>query len=119
MSKQDAIKEAWGEGYDSSIDENGWKSILGAFIPGKLEVDVSDCGKRYRPKSLQGIENNDGWIRIESEEDLPKDSHALLWVYTDHGNIYNYFFYSTWFSINELEKVVAYQPITKPLKPIY
>lgn len=28
-------------------------------------------------ESLQGIENNNGWIKIESEEDLPKENVFL------------------------------------------
>lgn len=133
--KEEAIRKAYGEYWERMSPElqaialrsDGWIQMrdctkeLGVefSLSQNLSTETHFNSHKQRPKSLQGIENNNGWISIESEEDLPKDSHSLLWVYTDHGNIYNYFFYSRWFSINELEKVVAYQPIVKPKPPVY
>lgn len=133
MNKQDVIMKAYGKRYEvlkDEINENGvfvgdtdcitnkefyeWD-----FVASTTPLNVGKLVSGSRPKSLLGIETNNSWIKIESEADLPNNSSALIWVYTDKGNIYNYFFYSTWFSINELEKVTHYQPITKPLKPIY
>lgn len=142
MSKQEVIRKAYKalgvKPNFEHIDNNGWTAMFNEIgdkiTPTFSELGFSqeqsdklldsglnrDTGKlEWRPKSLKGIENNNGWIKIESEADLPKDSSALIWVYTDKGNIYNYFFYSTWFSINEIEEVTHYQRITKPLKPIY
>ena len=34
------------------------------------DIDISGVGK-FRPKSLQGIEDNNGWTKIESDNDLP------------------------------------------------
>lgn len=34
------------------------------------DIDMSGIGK-FRPKSLQGIENNNGWANINSTNDLP------------------------------------------------
>jgi hypothetical protein len=38
-----------------------------------------DCFN-WRPKSLDGIENNNGWIKIESKDDLPKK--GKYWGFT-------------------------------------
>lgn len=71
--------------------------------------DLTECS--IRPKSLSGIENNNGWIKIENEEDLPKDNEDY-WVVIDgeikvtHG-----------FSIRR--NSTHYQPIVKPRLPIY
>lgn len=37
-------------------------------------------GGYFMPKSLDGLENNRGWIKIESEADLPKET-TRCWVY--------------------------------------
>jgi len=42
-----------------------------------------DAQKRFgewRSKSLQGIENNNGWIKIESEDDLPKEKEFFRFI---------------------------------------
>lgn len=79
-AKQKAIREAYGrffnnEKYHYSI--NGWMSLdsvdaneLGEMI---YEINLEFGDHRFRPKSLQGIETNNGWIRIESEKDLPSE----------------------------------------------
>ena len=68
--------------------------------------------------------NNNGWIKIESESDLPKES-GEYWTYEKNGSIdIRFFMYmpKIW-DIHEMEfeqpNVTHYQPITKPLKPIY
>jgi len=68
-----------------------------------------------RPKSLQGIENNNGWIKGTPKEDM--DCHILFSDGTqsidrflkEHGN----------FICNHYVSVTHYQPIEKPKPPIY
>lgn len=135
--KEEAIRRAYGEYWDKLfkyqqkdiVSRDGWFNCYNARrgrnesifyeIKNNIECVYDFDNDDLIPTVIENIWNNNEWIRIESEDDLPKDRRALLWVYTDRGNIYNYFFYSTWFSINELEKVVAYQPIVKPKPPIY
>lgn len=54
------------------IDEYGW------FCGNLHDIDedrFDRSGHEIRPKSINGIENNNGWIRIESEADLPKKGY--------------------------------------------
>lgn len=85
MTKKEKIKEAWGEYYEENkkrIDENGWFNWFGRSREKmkqrqQLLVDNRNLFDKdkysYRPKELRGIENNNGWIKIKSEEDLPND----------------------------------------------
>jgi len=73
---------------------------------------------KWRPKSLKGIENNNGWIKIESEADLPKESGFYYVVDSDSKEVTDRYFeienydYFRQFSTH-------YQPIRKPELPIY
>lgn len=66
---------------------------------------------------LNDYKNNNGWIKIESEEDLPKDSYNY-WIMQSDGRVQ---------TIKDYEdnakywcvKATHYQPINKPLKPLY
>lgn len=120
MTKQEKIKEAWGY-FGGVVDDNGWRLIQSKFINEVKNIEISGCGKYYRPKSLQGIENNNGWIKIESENDLPKE--------TDHYLVFNKFSnciqvdYIDWDYESHIERWMEfnshYQPIEKPKPPIY
>lgn len=62
-------KEKRYENIKPYIDSFGWFSGK-LFETNKDNFDVS--GHEIRPKSLSGIENNNGWTKIEREADLPK-----------------------------------------------
>jgi hypothetical protein len=88
MTKEEKIQEAWGIHYASDIDNNGYrtykefeKSRLGQWEDNLVDKGFNEISKNYwvRPFSLQGIENNNGWIKIESEDDLPKEN-GIYWV---------------------------------------
>jgi hypothetical protein len=80
MTKQEAIKEAYGEYWEQVkvfVDENGWvffsddENILRLNFQQKdnISTEKTDVESwKWRPKSLQGIENNNGWIKIENEK---------------------------------------------------
>lgn len=122
--KQEAIKKAYGFGYrGDKINELGW------FIMKNTESDkpnhngFSDCDVdiaafAWRPKSLRGLETNNGWIKIEQDgSNLPK--FGYYWVKnSENGEMYN----ST-IDPNRREAMVEYfshyQPIIKPEPPIY
>ena len=75
MTKEEKIQEAYGEYWDEVkefVCEYGWtqkKSLIGNFsnetFDSRKVIGFNDTYK-YRPKSLKGIENNNGWIKIES-----------------------------------------------------
>ena len=75
MTKEQKIKEAYGEYYSQcKPDENGWSTYDSWFkyIGNKIDYEYSDNRiMNIRPKSLSGIETNNGWDKIESEKDLP------------------------------------------------
>lgn len=79
--KQEAIRLAYGDYWEKCknyIDKNGWCNVRRKVnfqeITDKLGWETK-IGNQYvwRPKSLSGIEDNNGWTSILSEEDLPKD----------------------------------------------
>jgi hypothetical protein len=79
MTKEGKIKEAYGEHWDlvkDYVERNGWITVsdllhLKLPIAKIIDCDIEDV-RAYRPKSLRGIENNNGWTKIETKEDLPE-----------------------------------------------
>lgn len=146
--KQEVIRKAYGKFWDKvnhSIDENGWCIMydensnlvspcfldLGMsrpFIDENIESgNFSEERKlKWRPKSLHNLENNNGWISINNVEDLPKEGerciyHIMVNNQTDGYAIYNYTLKSFCQIGTSLviSYVTHYQPIVKPLFPIY
>lgn len=135
MTKDELIKEAWGLILDTLNNEEAIDYILsneGYLIDEKFMYTTEDivfwCGielkkhpfdnHKYRPKSLQFIEDNNGWIKIESEEDLPKIEMQDCFIMDKTlGVIVGRFTLSEkniW-----LENATHYQPIEKPKPPIF
>lgn len=143
MTKQEKIQEAYGEYWEAVkgyADENGWiieaevKESISRFetigrIPTTFycidfEADDNEHFQTIlRPKTLIGIENNNGWIKIESEDDLPKETGTYHFVsrstgvtlidyFTHDSKVHNYFFMQRGLYSH-------YQPVQKPEPPIY
>jgi hypothetical protein len=86
MTKEELIKQAYGEYYDSLkniIDNDGFSRVIYSFLIGKKDIFEFKKGSfctdengittiLVRPKSLQLIEDNAGWIPITKESELPK-----------------------------------------------
>ena len=72
---------------------------------------------------LQGIENNNGWIKIESETDLPKEGiHHSILLDSDCINGYRNYDVIVFYEVNSRyrkKEISHYQPIEKPKPPIY
>lgn len=84
--KQKAIEKAYGEHWETVkyfVDEDGWidggkgEDPEPLFDPWIGILEEHETENKFRPKSLQGIEENRGWKKIESEEDLPKETDGL------------------------------------------
>ena len=146
-TKIETIAKEYGEHWEKVkdyVDQNGWIKtwdliqIFGIVPKDGFEVKIKGKKKKHqdnlhRPKSLAGIENNRGWIKIESEADLPKDDdfkfNETFLVYYCCKGCSNMIFkgsidkYTLKFRdiTNKLEKekVTHYQPIVKPEPPIY
>jgi len=132
-TKEEVIQIAWDLfGVDSNESYDGWisaeyipeEAILSGMLDLKNFRTSTDYDEPfYRPKSLQGIESNNGWISINSEKDLPKD------ISTDYygGRFIESKFEMLKYHLDLLSildhikhgLVTHYQPIVKPLKPIH
>lgn len=125
--KQEAIKKAYGNEWDllpqvaieCAYNNNGW--IFDAIHkPRDLSIDRHEfiLNFKWRPKSLAGIENNNGWIRIKEDgSNLPKH---LLWL-SDLRTVWQGCLFIDFDNQNIRINTAAthYQPITKPELPIY
>lgn len=97
MTKKEKIQEAYGKYFEEMkpwINENGWFD-KNAFYQKEFgfnyeEIDIlfSHLGDFMIPKSILGIANNNGWIVLNSEDDLPKTDKTIdLWFLTKTGHI--------------------------------
>lgn len=92
MNKATKIQMEWIEvGFEpSSWEDGGWVPF--EFLPDNFDIGCLS-GKHYtengvrksmvRPKALDGLEENNGWIKIESESDMPKPGQEVL-IFCDY-----------------------------------
>lgn len=77
MNKRDYIKKAY-QGNELALpycDENGWIKVrdlshLAIGINFRYH-DLDFHGKAWRPRSLRGLEHNNGWTKVISCADIP------------------------------------------------
>ena len=122
MTKQEKIQEAYGEHWETVKNHHQFDGWIYGWVLFTIDIDWEEIevdGRiMRRPKSLQGIENNNGWIKIESEADLPNDEKSY-WVVNDEKEIFEMEYFPNYKAFTE-EGVTHYQPINKPfLKPLY
>ncbi|WP_185260349.1 hypothetical protein [Elizabethkingia anophelis] len=137
--KTQAIKAAYREHWDKVKDyvnmDNGIAEVPSSvnrteFIKNfKLIAtwpDAEGFKQMLIPYSLEGIENNRGWTRIESEEDLPKDDYFgdLFEVgFLDESGFFHHdrkrcsFKSLKW--MYEKKLITHYQLVEKPKPPIF
>lgn len=128
--KQEAIRLAYGEQWEkvkNSIDENGWvESGYFDTIPNLISANENFTSPKqykadernddyflWRPNSLFKLEQNNGWISIESEDDLPTEPN-FYWVMDKDKTMHQVHYED----IN-INFVSHYQPIQKPKNPIF
>ena len=122
LSKEEIIKEAWGECWNKLPKEAKEKALKNNGFVSQYFEDLLTIDKRerklfeIRPKSLQGIENNNGWIKIE--EGLPKEQGVYHINYSD-GVISSRYFHPKHNDWKDYPNATHYQPIEKPKPPIY
>jgi len=140
-AKQKAIEVAYGIHWDKVkdfVDENGWVETghwgsepkliqVSDNFQGEKEKKEDDRNPDYflwRPKSLSGIETNNNWISIHSEDDLPKEGYEF-YIFSDSGietAVFDFekkYFYKLQLGLAIKLKITHYQLIVKPEKPIY
>lgn len=129
-AKEKAIREAYGEYWESVKDfviENGWCTVRKHILFDKIikDIEIEIQGYQWRPKSLQEIENNNGWIKIESEDDLPKtgeyDMSSFKLLYWTNNGLYHAEDYKRWKLHYDHLEITHYQlqPIVKTQPPLY
>lgn len=119
MTKEDKIKEAYGEIYDDfkmSIDENGWSNyrIKRFFKGSEIQSMIKGDKLIYRPKSLKGIENNNGWTALKGvKNEIQHDGD--IWIFNKYGNV------ELWLEYQFLPIGYAthWKPIIKPNPPVW
>lgn len=127
-SKEEVLKEIYSDAYIHA-DINGWIKY-GMYHPNDFGFDTDDVdrfgdGYLWRHKSLQGIENNNGWISINSESDLPKENLDAHIIFTnDKGNFQTFGVWdkrlnSFWSGAMRIINPTHYQPINKPQPPLH
>lgn len=91
MKKQEVIKKAYGKSYDALkdyINENGFvdcvKNRKISLVPFFDVTEIEFNGHLSRPKSLKGIENNNGWKLID-ELNVYDNEHVLFLRMTEGG----------------------------------
>jgi len=131
-SKQEVIQEAYEElglpFHENYLYDNGWMKIKPSQYSSLYDkVDLLKLTAHVhsiRPKSLAGIESNNGWTRIESDADLLNiiGKHEFVFLMGTDGEI------GIGFTniLNDKEclkywknNATHYQPIIKPEAPIY
>jgi hypothetical protein len=135
MSKEEKIKEAYGEYWEyfknKQYDENGFsmfeKEDDNHEIWRKILLETHPYANRvYRPISLKGIENNNGWNKIESESDLPK--FTIQYHVVKNGSLSKAYYRNNnrWIvdgndypKTSEIHGITHYQEIVIPQPPIY
>ena len=69
------------------------------------------------------LENNNGWIKIESKDDLPRDKDAIYWALKNEEIIVvelkQPINFELLFKEFQKDNITHYQPIIKPQLPIY
>lgn len=126
MTKEEKIKEAYGEYWEKAkdhVDENGWldaKSFYGEAIHKGLiglTMDILDpYDPKYcywkRPVCLGGIENNNGWTVLTEESYETLENGDYMWYNNQNGD---------WeiddLSESHLQNYTHFQAITYPPKP--
>lgn len=128
MTKEEKIKEAYGETYEglrNYIDVNGWVNQNKTKRSYFNSLEFNDKQNSMRPLELKGIESNNGWIKIESESDLPKEELDCHFIFKQNDKKYQTFgvwdnkLKSFWSGALRINYVTHYQPIQKPESPIY
>ncbi len=109
---------------ENILYDNGWTKIKpGQFYSKYDDLDLLKLTTHVhsiRPKHLRGIENNNGWIKIESADDLPKEYGAYYVKYLNGQSV-------AWFNGTDFmtlvgkkfTKITHFQPIKTPNPPLY
>jgi len=129
--KKQAIQQAYGEYWEATIkfvDENGWYSMPNGKRTEAFYDFLGRCDMRreldFRPKSLKGIESNNGWTRIEQDgSNLPGNGKFKVGmkfydsnIFSEEESIYDYIEVLNAYSMG---LCTHYRPVVEHPKPVY
>jgi len=139
MEKQQLIHNKWSDLriilLGSQYDFDGWidvNELEKEHLTNELEYkeyskpDSDFKTMLCRPKSLQGIEDNNGWIKIESENDLP--GFKVQYFVMINGKLSKAYYRGNnrWIvdgndypKTSELHEITHWQEIVIPKAPIF
>jgi hypothetical protein len=130
MTKQETIQGAWiieqlhgeSEGIPN-YNEDGWakySSKQNSIYFKQLEEKEWLGYFFYRPKSLEGIEDNNGWIKIKSEDDLPIENFLQKYHVANKSDVYTQPMSFKYVERRWLQgSITHYKPIEKPKSLIW
>lgn len=123
MTKQEKIKEEWEIAMPGYIyyDNDGLSDHVfheSDFNCNNFRKLSALHGFYIRPITLDGIEDNNGWQKIEGDQDLPKEN-GMYNVYYKDGTISSRYYDVRLNDWNVEPKATHYQPIVKPKPPLY
>lgn len=124
MNKQQAIKKAWGDKYPTDgVDEDGWSKKefkYGDYNVSDFDAKMYLCGANIRPKELKGIEDNNGWIKMNQKRDNLPTEHCKCWLWTDDGIMFGEYNSTTkgFYGYKEI-KFSHYLVIQEPKPPLF
>lgn len=91
MTKEEIIKEAYGEHYkefEKFIDENGWVRHRSYCVPLSKyfkRSEIQSNSMEERPIKLKVLEDNNGWHVINTVADLPKEKGTYIFTSKKQG----------------------------------
>jgi hypothetical protein len=132
MTKEEKIKEAWGNSYDHTVDADGWKHVSMHDFQFKYNTSIAGefQGKGYdpfktgrnshiqnvfvRPNQLKNLDLNNGWTKINTRSDLPISEGMYLFHTVQGRNV------EQWHSEDvSIGGVTHWRPIVQIPKPLY
>lgn len=133
FNKIEITKDGWLEVNHSDFHFKYNRSINGdwqgkGYDPFRRGIQEIPDKLFIRPKILNNWEYNNGWIKIESEEDLPKEEYGEYHVYSENKmysiepknqGIEPFWLNDKSKSQEWLDNFSHYQPIKKPKPPMY
>lgn len=126
QAKQEAIKNGYGKWYEplkNMIDKSG--KVHRGVVPDEYQNIFGDyywnnLNGSWWPKSIDGIINNNGWIRIEPDgSNLPDINTDFIWLRKSDGETKDIFHINGHYKSSIKRDYSHYKPITQELKPIY
>lgn len=127
MTKQEAIKNAYGDAWEKVaeyVDDNGWigrdsvcpSDFNFGYPDDDIHIKTPAFERDYfwRPKALSGIEDNNGWIKIEDRE--PEDGLDIEYCYFGSPQVGSQKFLPD--SIDTYA-ITHWKPYVEPKPPLY